>query len=633
MSDVFVSYKAEDRRRVKPLVEALESDGFSVWWDEQIGGGAVWRHEIETELNAARCVIVAWSKRSVGPEGTFVQDEAARAQLRHVYVPVRIDKVHLPLGFGETQALPLIGWRGNRSDARYQAVLAAVRRLTGREAQAGSSDARPPLDRRAVLAGSAVAAVGIGGLGAWALLKPDAAEAVTKSVAVLPFANLSGDAGQAYFSDGIAEELRSALTRLGGLRVVGRTSSEAVRNDDAQTAAKKLGVENILTGSVRQSPSTIRVSAQLVDGRSGLESWSDTYDRPPGDSIQIQSDIAQNVARALRVTLGGGAQATVAVAGTTNAEAQKLVLQANQLSYGASTRSAMDHAIGLIDDALKLDPKYAEAYALKGILVLVKVNGHARSPEELAQGRAESRRLAEVALRLDPDLPIGHGALAEIYRSELQLRPAFQAYKRVFALVSGDPDALRSYARFLSAVGDQGQALQAARKAVVLDPLNSGSYAVRARVLYDMRRYREVVRLAEELKRKSPGLFNHRLSLGNSLMMLGRVDEARRQYADAPSDDPIRLAAEAVLAARTRDRATALQTMRRLQQLYGDAASYQYAQIHAQLGDVDQAFAALERGWQIKDGGMLSVRVDPWLDPLRKDRRFAALLREMNFPA
>lgn len=119
MSDVFVSYKAEDRRRVRPLVEALESDGYSVWWDEQIGGGAAWRQAIEAELNAAKCVIVVWSKRSVGPEGTFVQDEATRAQQRHIYVPVLIDKVHLPLGFGEMQALPLTGWKGNRSDPRY----------------------------------------------------------------------------------------------------------------------------------------------------------------------------------------------------------------------------------------------------------------------------------------------------------------------------------------------------------------------------------------------------------------------------------------------------------------------------------------------------------------------------------
>src|SRR5438477_4121770 len=140
MSDVFVSYKAEDRRRVKPLVDDLEADGYSVWWDEQISGGTAWRQTIEAELNTAKCVIVVWSKRSVGPEGAFVQDEASSAQERHVYLPVTIDRVHPPLGFGGTQACPLIRWHGNRSDPHYQDVLTTVKEIAGR----GKRFAQPP---------------------------------------------------------------------------------------------------------------------------------------------------------------------------------------------------------------------------------------------------------------------------------------------------------------------------------------------------------------------------------------------------------------------------------------------------------------------------------------------------------
>ena len=133
MSDVFVSYKAEDRARVRPLVEALEADGLAVWWDAHIGGGDEWRDTIARHLDEARCVIVVWSKRSVGPEGRFVRDEATRALRRHAYLPVRIDKVEPPLGFGETQALPLNGWKGDRADPRYLAVANAVRAITGLE--------------------------------------------------------------------------------------------------------------------------------------------------------------------------------------------------------------------------------------------------------------------------------------------------------------------------------------------------------------------------------------------------------------------------------------------------------------------------------------------------------------------
>ena len=127
MTDLFVSYKAEDRARVAPLLHALQADGYSVWWDAEIGGGVQWREEICRHLDAARCVIVVWSKRSVGHDGNFVRDEATRALRRGVYLPVRIDKVDPPLGFGETQAIDLKGWKGDPSDRRYRTTLAAIR--------------------------------------------------------------------------------------------------------------------------------------------------------------------------------------------------------------------------------------------------------------------------------------------------------------------------------------------------------------------------------------------------------------------------------------------------------------------------------------------------------------------------
>src|SRR5215208_3563476 len=284
MADVFVSYKAEDRRQVKRLVSALEADGYSVWWDAQISGGAAWRDTIEAELSAAKCVLVVWSEKSVGPEGSFVRDEASRAMEHGAYLPVQIDSSRPPLGFGERQAISLAGWNGKRSDSRYQALLAAVREIAGHEVRP-----KPPahleffLTRRVVVGGGAAAVVAAG-IGGWLLWKPNEAAAVD-AIAVLPFANLSGDPRQAYFSDGIAEELRSALARVAGLKVVGRTSSEAVRNEDSETAAKKLGVSNILTGSVRQTPSTIRVTAELIDGKTGLSRWSQDYNRSPGDAI------------------------------------------------------------------------------------------------------------------------------------------------------------------------------------------------------------------------------------------------------------------------------------------------------------------------------------------------------------
>src|SRR4028118_1144853 len=198
-ADVFLSYKAEDRTRLKPLVAALEAEGFSIWWDAHIGGGANWREDIQQNLDDAKCVIVAWTKRSVGPAGNFVREEATRAQRRGVYLPVRLDAVEPPLGFGEVQALSLKGWKGDRADPRFQAVADAVRsRISGEhQPRRPTHFAERGISRRAVMAGGA-GAVALAGAGGWLLLKPTAVNA--KRIAVLPFANLSGHDKQAYFS-------------------------------------------------------------------------------------------------------------------------------------------------------------------------------------------------------------------------------------------------------------------------------------------------------------------------------------------------------------------------------------------------------------------------------------------------
>ena len=632
MSDVFVSYKAEDRRRVKPLVDALEAEGYSVWWDEQIGGGATWRHTIEAELSTAKCVIVAWSKRSVGEEGGFVQDEATRAQQRHVYVPVLIDKVHLPLGFGETQALSLAGWHGDRSDRRYQAILAAVQRNIGAKPRARARPIAPArVDRRTVIAGGAVAAVAVGGVGLWELLKPSAASA-SGSIAVLPFSNMSGDPSQAYFSDGIAEEIRSALTRINGLKVAGSTSSEAVRNEDAQTAARKLDVTNILTGSVRQSPSTIRVSAELIDGRTGLDKWSQDYDRSPGDAIKIQTDIAQSVAAALSATLGAVSRAALDVGGTSNFAAQDLLLKAKAQLKAEDSEASLRKVIGLLDSATTLDPKFADAYATKA-KALADLYGYYTAGGGFEGGYRQSEAVARLAVSLAPDLASGHMALGYILLSQLDVGRAAKEYERGHSLAGGNVDDLTPYGNFLQVLGRPDSAIDVARQVQNADPLNPAGYAIEASAQAQARRLAPSLQAYSKLLDLAPNRLQSRAFYAMTLMDAGKPDEAVAEFNQLPPDYLFRLLGESVLYWRQGNHPVSEAALNQAKRKFGDAANYQYAEIYAQRGEKDEAFAALERGWTFRDPGLAYMKSDQWLDPIRSDPRFSALLARMNFPA
>lgn len=623
MADVFVSYKAEDRRRVQPLVHALQSDGYSVWWDQHIGTGDEWRQAIERQLDIAECVIVAWSRHSIGPEGHFVRDEAARAQRRHVYLPILIDPVEPPLGFGESQATSLRGWRGDPSDPRYRAILSAVRKIAG-EGSGEDTAKRPQMrvGRRSVVAGGVVA-VAAAGLGGWALLKPRDAGA-SDTIAVLPFANLSGDPAQAYFADGMAGEIRNTLTRIAGLRVAGSTSSAAVRDDDAQTAARKLGVTNILTGNVRQTPSTIRVTAELIDGRTGLAKWSQNYDRAPGDVIKIQTDIAENVARALAVALSARARRALAAGETSNVAAQQLVFQARDSSWQL-TVPALQHSVQLLDRAISLDPNYARAYAIKSFVVNNLTNQTASTPAELARGRDQALHYARKALSIAPNLPIARSALGFAYSLNLQVGEAVREQRIALSLASGDPDVIRNFGLTISSAGKPEEGLRYVDEALELDPLNWASHWAHVSVLFDARRFEEVVRYSLKLKQESPEMFRFPELLGHALLMLGRTKEATAAFGQS-------ILGQALLAARSGNRELAVAKLAALRQRDGEFGNLNYARIYAQLGDRDAALEALDHGWEIRDSRLTDIKTDPYLDPLRSDPRYAALVKRIGFP-
>lgn len=624
MWDVFISYKAEDRSRVEPLVDALEGEGLSVWWDARVTGGEAWREAIAEHLEAARCVIVVWSKRSTSPEGRFVRDEASRAQQRGTYLPITIDKVQPPLGFGEMQALSLTGWKGGASDPHYRAVSACVHSMLGRTAPAENAhEKHPRFNRRAALAAGGAAVVAAAGAGGWLLLRPSGARANT--IAVLPFANLSGDPSQSYFSDGIAEEVRSALAGLGGVEVVARTSSEMLRNADAVTAARRLSVANVVTGSVRRSPSTVRVSAQLVDGRNGLERWSQTFDRPLGDVLQIQTDIAANVARALSIQLSGPAADALSIGGTSNPQAQDVLLQALDLEGGDDSSEGMLRRIALFERATQLDPNYAQAHARKGLTQTLWANAWAPSNADKYSTDADALRSIRRAIAIAPAMPLGYSALGLVYFNQLMLKPSLEALSRSVQLAGADSLAFLNYSVILCRLRRQAEAEAAAERAISVDPLNATAWQIKTWTLFLGRRYPQSIDAARQTLSIAPENRRARTLLAWDLLFLGRTDEAVSELQHVPADDYRKFVAEGAMAARSNRREDALRAIQGLEKRYGDTVHYQLAEIYAQLGDGDKAIANLEAAWLVRDSGLATLQVDPFLDPVRNDPRFSKI--------
>ncbi len=632
MADIFISYKAEDRARVAPLVEALLAEGLSVWWDVHIEGGAAWRASIERELEAAACVIVVWSVGSVGPQGHFVQDEASRGQRRGVCLPVVIDPVEPPLGFGQQQALNLVGWRGSRRDPRFGDLLAAARAVIARGPRPRPLAPTPRTRRRrsALILTAAAAVLVAAGAAMWSLhgLSPSAPP---NSLAVLPFANLSGDPAQDYFSDGLSEELIGTLARLKPLHVIGRASSFHFKgsHEDGATIGLKLGVAYLLDGSVRRDGGLVRVSAELADAKTGYERWNATYDRDLKDIFAVQSGIAQAVADALKVQLFGGDIAALSLNGTSSPEAYDAYLRGKKLLLEGAGEADFRAALARYDDAIAADPHYASAYSGRAVALLF-LAGQFDPPARVQATYAKALAAARQAVALAPALASTQKTLAStlVYASH-DFAGARLVFARAETLGAGDPDVLQDYGLFKCQTGDCSAGAAAIRRAVALDPLNPQAYRLLGTVLIGARRYPDAVVALRKALALTPRVANAHDWIGDALMLQGDLVAARTEYAAEPTGWA-RNTGLALVLRRLGDDVGARAALAALIADGGDANAYQEAQIYAQWGERDRAFAALDIAARLNDSGLLMLKVDPLLDPLRSDPRFAARLARMG---
>ena len=453
------------------------------------------------------------------------------------------------------------------------------------------------------------------------------------SIAVLPFVNMSGDASQQYFSDGLTEELLNSLSRINELQVAARTSSFSFQGEhpDIATVAHKLNVASVLEGSVRRSGHTIRVTAQLNNGLTGFNLWSQTYDRDLGDVLKLQTEIAAAVAGSLKITLLGDVAERIELGGTRSPAAFDAYLRGSKAFSSTHDVSSLQSAITEYTEAIRLDPGYALAFAGRSLARSGYATEFATGPairEFFDKAQADARE----ALKLAPELAEGHLALASyLNRGALDFTHANEAYERAVVLAPGNADVLADSGRFAVTMGRFDAGLAAGRRAVALDPLGPRSRYLLGQALYLARRDKEAVAAFGEVISLEPdnkGAYGLR-----GLAYYGLDDfQNARSSCETKRDYWASQWCLAVTNDKLGQHADAEAMLKRLQTTYGDAAPVEYATIYAQWGNTAKALEWLTTAMRLRNQDLVYVKIDPLLDPLRKEPGFQAIERALRFP-
>lgn len=633
LSSVFFSYSREDQPRALPIIRLIEQAGFDIWWDGLLEGGQHFSKATEDALNRARAVVVLWSKTSV--KSHWVSDEATRGRDRRILVPLSLDGTEPPLGFGQFQVINLAAAKMRADDPAIQSMIRAIANLHGSEVQPVITP-RPTttlLSRRNAIVGGLAAVAAAGGLAIWkgGLL---GGQATKNSVAVLPFDNLSGDPAQTYFSDGLASEIRSQLSRNALLEIVGQTSSNQFRENDgdARAIARELHVSFLLDGNVQKSGDMLKIATDLIDGKTGISKWSQTFERQLSDIFAIQSEIAAAVAGALSVAMDSksAGKKALQVGGTQSLSAFDAYLRGRDLFEAHIDENSERAALAKFDQAIAIDTDYAAARAMRSRALAVIANQYATADERkslYAEAIAEARRATKIA----PDFAAGFAALGyALFYGGLDAKAARVPYERGYQLALSDVDVLSRYAVYCARTGRFDDAEIAINRASALDPLNPSMFKSAGNIKYAAKAYEAAIGFARKALALNPKRSTLHGDIGNAYLMLGDLENAQAEF-ERETNNLLALPGSAIVAAKRDDRAKSVQFLSQLVDEYGDNALYQQAQVFAQLGEPEKAFAALNHAYDTADSGLVYLLNDPFLDPLRTDARYKKLLAQIKF--
>jgi TolB-like protein/Tfp pilus assembly protein PilF len=464
-----------------------------------------------------------------------------------------------------------------------------------------------------------------------------ASELPAKSIAVLPFDNLSRDPDNAFFAEGVQDEILTRLAKVADLKVIARTSTQRFKSapPDLREIAKQLGVANILEGSVQKSNDQVRVNVQLINAITNVHLWAEIYDRKLSDIFAVQSDIAKTVADTLQAKLTGSEKQMIAAQPTSNTEAYELYHKGRSL-WGKRTGDNIPKAIAFYEQAIARDPNYALAYAgLSSAYILSPFYAGA----DRREAGSKAKEAALKALRLDPNLAEAHTALGKVlFFSEIDLPGALREYKRGTELKPNDADAHHWYGNdALSAFGQFEEAIVEGRRSVELDPLSVIINADLGVTLFYARRYEESARQLRKTLELDPTSFYTHYNLGILLQATGDLPGAIAEYEKAKQLNANTYVSTlwAQAKAYAGDKDAALRMLSELDKIsqQREVVGYVRALLHLSLNNKDEALRWLEQDYAERDGSNIStIKVDPLLNSLHGDPRFEALVQKVTAP-
>jgi TolB-like protein/Tfp pilus assembly protein PilF len=656
---VFLSYASQDAPAAHRICEALRAAGIEVWFDQsELRGGDAWDYSIRRQIKTCALFVPVISKNTHDrDEGYFRLEWKLAVDRCHLMAadkaflfPVVIDDTpkddeRAPERFREVQ------WTRLPAGETSPAFVERVRRLLSPESSPATDPARSasgtvansaPVPRRLIFRRTgvlytAIVAAMLLALGYFALERlrgsgPGAQGAT--SIAVLPLTNESGDPDQRYFSDGLSENLITALSQVPGLKVIARNSSFQFRDtkDDTRTIGSKLGVVRLLEGSVQRVGDTVRIRAELINVADSSTIWSERYDRAYSDLFRLQDDITREVISVLKVKLlpAGSLPTQSDRPASGNLDAYNVWLQGNFYS-ARDTEGDLRHAIDLFRTATQLDPHYAVAWSSLSIastgLAAEFLGGAAAR-----QAHAEGRTAADKALALAPDSARAHAARGLLLtRADLDWSGAEAEFKRAAQLTPNDAEVKFWLGLQLATVGKPERAVELTRQALATDPLRAYWFNWLALYLIGLNRNDEAeaaVHKAIELQPDAPRPRATRVVIE---IVRGDVqaalDFAQQVPPGVQQDTSLALARQVGT-----DRAAADAALKTLIDRDTDISSYQIAQVYALRHDADNAFVWLDRAWNNRDVGVGFLLYDPFIGRYREDPRFAAFCRKVGLP-